>query len=307
MSHDHESRSAHLASLELRPAGPRAGFLRGTIQSVRDIWAHRELLDLLVRREIKARYKDSILGFFWSLAKPLALLLVYYVAIGKFLGAERVPGREGGIPEFAIFIFTGLTAWQLFSDIILGGTGSIVANAGLIKKVYVPREVFPLSVLGSSLFNFTIQLGILVTATVVSGAFPLGQRWLYLPLALAVLIVFASALALLLSAVNVYLRDVQYLVEIVIMILFWGSPIVYSWGLVHTRLEGSLLDTLYLMNPMTLVVVAFQRVFWVGGDGEATPDSLTIRLLVTLGISMLLLWVSQRIFARLQSNFAQEL
>ncbi|MCL3862723.1 ABC transporter permease [Actinotalea sp. K2] len=302
-----ETRAARLEDEPLRLAGPRPGFARGTLLSIRDIYAHRELLGLLVRREIRAKYKDSTLGFFWSLAKPLAMLLVYYIAIGKFLGAEASPRNPGGIPQFAIFIFTGLTAWQLFSDIVIGSTGSIVANAGLIKKVYLPREVFPLSVLGSSLFNFTIQLSILVGATAVVGGFPLGGRWLYFPLALGVLIIFATAVGMFLAAVNVYLRDIQYLVEILLMVLFWASPIVYSWALVHDRVAGTLFEQLYLLNPMTQVIIGFQNVFWVAGDGQLVPEHMGRSLAITLGVSVCLLWLSQRTFARLQSNFAQEL
>ncbi len=130
MSDETMSERPSLADLPLRPAGPRPGFLGGTVQSIRDIWARRELLDLIVRRELKAKYKDSLLGFFWTLAKPLALLLVYYVAIGKFLGAEQVPGKQNGIPSFAIFVFAGLTAWQLFSDIVMMGTAPSSATRG---------------------------------------------------------------------------------------------------------------------------------------------------------------------------------
>lgn len=301
MDQQREARALEIAAEPMRPAGPRHGFFGGTLESIRDIWARRELLDQLVRREIKARYKDSALGFFWTLAKPIAMLLVYYVAIGKFLQAA------GQIPDFAVFIFTGLTAWQLFSDIVILGTGSIVGNAGLIKKVYVPREVFPLSVVGSALFNFVIQLGILILATLALGHFPLGARWLYFVLAMAVLVPFATALALLLSAINVYLRDVAYLVEIVLMIVMWASPIVYSWKLVQHAIGGTWLEQLYLANPVTLVVIAFQKAFWVAGDAQPTPPDLTLRLLIAFAAAVVLLWFSQRVFARLQSNFAQEL
>lgn len=300
------SRAERLAAEPMRPAGPRAGFVTGTWRSITDLGAHRELLDLLIRRELKARYKDSVLGFFWSLAKPLAMLLVYYVAIGKFLGAEQTPGRPTGIPGFAIFIFSGLTAWQLFSDIVVGGTGSIVANSGLVKKVYVPREVYPLSVVGAALFNFAIQMVILLGATVLMGSFPTGSRWGYFVLALAVLIVWSTAIGLLLGAVNVYLRDVQYLIEILIMILMWASPILYAWKFVVGNLHGALLDA-YLANPMTQVVLGFQRALWVAGSDEPFPDNLAQLLAVSLGISVLALWICQRVFARLQSNFAQEL
>lgn len=295
-----EARAARLAEEPLRLAGPRPGFATGTLTSVRDIYAHRELLGLLVRRELKAKYKDSTLGFLWSLLRPLALLAIYYLAIGKFLQAER------HIPDFAIFIYTGLAAWMLYSEIVTGGTASIVANSGLIKKVYLPREVFPLSVIGSALFNFAIQLVILVGATIALGAFPTGTRWLYFPLSLATLLVFATALALLLSAVNVYLRDVQYLVEICLMIFFWASPIVYSWALVVGEIPAWA-ERLYLANPMTLVILGFQETFWVSGDDQLKPDRLLERLGILLALSVVLLWLCQRTFARLQSNFAQEL
>lgn len=306
MTIESQSRAERLAAEPMRPAGPRPGFVTGTWRSVVDLNAHRELLDLLIRRELKARYKDSVLGFFWSLAKPLAMLLVYYVAIGKFLGAEQVPGRPGGIPGFAIFIFSGLTAWQLFSDIVVGGTGSIVANSGLVKKVYVPREVYPLSVVGAALFNFAIQMVILLGATVLMGEIPTGRRWGYFFLALAVLIVWSTAVGLLLAAVNVYLRDVQYLIEILIMILMWASPILYAWKFVGSHINGLLLD-LYLANPMTLVVLGFQRSLWVAGSDEPYPAGLGKMLAAALAVSVLALWICQRVFARLQSNFAQEL
>lgn len=302
MDQQREVRAQQIASEPMRPAGPRHGFFSGTFESIRDVWSHRELLDQLIRREVRARYKDSVLGFFWSLAKPLAMLFVYYIALGKFLGAAR------SIPDFAIFIFAGLTAWQLFGDIVIIGTASIVGNAGLIKKVYVPRELFPLSVVGSSLFNFAIQLGVLVAATAALGRFPTGDRWIFFVLALAVIVPLATALALLLSATNVYLRDVQYLVEIMLMIFMWASPIVYSWGMVQKELATHpLLQQLYLANPMTLVVLGFQKAFWVTGDGQPFPEHLGRGLVLMFGISMVLLWLSQRVFARLQSNFAQEL
>lgn len=296
-----EARAEALAREPMRSAGPTSGFFRGTVGSVRDVLGERELLHLLVMRELKARYKDSVFGFAWSLMRPLALLLIYYIALGQFLGAAKQ------IPQFAIFVYTGLTAWTLFNEIVLLGTGSIVMNAGLIKKVYLPREVFPLSVVGSALFNFGIQLLILIGATVVARQFPTGTRWWYFVLSLLVLVVWGTALALLLSAVNVYLRDVQYLVEIFLMIFFWASPVVYSWELVRAHLDGSTLQTVYLANPVTLAVLGFQQTFWLAGDGNSVPSELAGRLGIAIAIGLVLLWLCQRAFARLQSNFAQEL
>lgn len=296
-----DERMRRLAVEPLESAGPARGWVRGTVKSVKDLAAYRELLVLLVRRELKARYKDSALGFLWSLIRPLTILLVYYVAIGKFLGAER------SIPEFAIYIFTGLIAWQFFAEVVSAGTGSIVNNGGLIKKVYLPREVFPLSVVGSALFTLATQFVVLVMALLVTGSVPTGSRLLFVPLALAVLLVYATAFALVLSAVNVYLRDVAYLVEISLTVLFWLSPVVYSWELVRSAIDDGFLQQLYLANPVTAAVLAMQRGLWVAGTDQPFPDALGTRLLVMLGIGVVLLWLAQRAFARLEANFAQEI
>jgi ABC-2 type transport system permease protein len=296
-----ETRAARLELEPLRTTGPKPGFARGLTGQVKDIWAHRQLLDMLIRRELKARYKDSALGFLWSLMRPLAMLLIYYVALGKFLGAAR------SIPDFAIYIYTGLTAWGLFSEAVQTGTASIVGNSGLIKKVYLPREIFPLAALGSALFNFAIQLVILFLATVAVGDVPTGTRWGYLPLSLAVIVVTALGWALLLSAVNVYLRDIQYLVEIAIMIFFWVSPIAYSWALVSGEVGDGWLRELYLTNPITIAIMGFQQTFWVAGSDQPFPDDLDTRLWIWLAVGIVFTLIGQRVFARLQGNFAQEL
>jgi ABC-2 type transport system permease protein len=300
-----EDRARRVSAEPLRPVGQQTAFFAGTWSSIADIWSQRELLGLLVRRELKSRYKDSSLGIVWSLIRPLAQLLIYYFAIGQVLGAAR------NIPSFAVFVFTGLITWTLFTDIISSGTTSIVNNSGLVKKVYLPREIFPLSSVGSALFNFAVQLIILIGATLVLGQAPWNANLLYAPLSLAVIIIFATALSLLLSAVNVYLRDIQHLVEVAVLILFWASPIVYSFGFIDQKLHGNWLEQIYLANPITLAVLGMQRAFWVAGTTTSTltnwPPDLALRLWVALAISIVLLWLCQRIFSKLQGNFAQEL
>lgn len=298
---DAQVRLDRLEQLELQPVGPQQGLVTGTASSLRDILRYRELLVLLVRRELRARYKDSSLGFVWSLVKPVAQLLIYFVVIGKFLGAAR------SIPEFAIFVFSGLTMWALFNEVVSGGSGSIVANSGLIKKVYLPREVFPLSTVGAAMVNFAIQFGVLIAGTIIVGSIPSSGRLLYVPVAIALVLVFGTALALLLSAVNVYLRDVQHLMEIVILILFWASPIIYSFSFVTGFLRGGWLEELYLANPVTLAILAFQRGMWEAGADQPFPAHMPLRLGIAMLFSLVLLWASQRVFARLEGNFAQEL
>ena len=297
-----QDRYATLAQQELVTVGSGAGSGKGFIASIREISKHREMLSLLIRRDLKSRYKDSALGFVWTLVRPVTQLLIYYVVIGNFLQAAK------GIPDFAIYVFTGLTAYGLFNEIISGSTSSIVGNAGLIKKVYLPREIFPLASVGSAIFNFLIQLGILLVATLALGAFPISPEIVYFIPSLLVLLVYATAFGLLLSAVNVYLRDVQYLVEVVLMLLLWASPIVYAWGMVKNALGPGLLLEIYTNNPITLAVLGFQNAFWLSGhDVVPYPDFLMLRLGIAFVIGVILIAVFQRVFARLQGNFAQVL
>lgn len=295
-------RFARIRALPLTPVGAATGLHpRHVWASLRDLFQHREMLDLLVRRDLKAKYKDSSLGFLWSLARPLMQLAIYYIVVGQFLQAAR------GIPDFAVYIFAGLTAIGLFTEILTGATGSILANSGLVKKVYVPREVFPLASVGSALFNFLIQLVVLIVATLLVGKPPLHPEVLYVFPAAAVLIVYGTAFGLLFGALNVYLRDVQYLVELGAMVLFWASPIVYSWEMVSNLITSSFWLDVYTDNPLTLAVIGFQQAFWVAGESVPQPTDLMLRLLVALGIGVLILFASHRVFLRLQGNFAQEM
>lgn len=295
-------RFARLTDIPMRSVGANDGYGVASLwRSLRDIFARREMLDLLVKRDIKARYKDSALGFVWALVRPLILLGIYFVVLGQFLGAAR------GIPDFAIYIFTGLTIIGLFQEIVVGGTGSILANGGVVKKVYMPREIFPLAAVGSAIFNFLIQMLVLIAATIVAGKPPVHAGILYAIPALAVILVYGIAFALLFSAINVYLRDIQYLVEVTTMLLLWLSPVLYSWQMARDIIANPLVLDIYTNNPLTLAVMGFQRAFWVAGDEMAHPQDLALRMIVAFGIGLILLVGSHRVFVRLQGNFAQEL
>jgi ABC-2 type transport system permease protein len=283
------------------------GFFAGTFKSIQEIWQHRELLGRLVRREVKARYKDSKLGIVWSLFRPIIQLLIYYFAIGKIMGAGR------SVPDYAVFVFVGLTFWMLYSEIISGGVRSIMDNAGLVKKVYLPREIFPLSAIGSALVNFGIQLGVLLIGIALISRYAWSPQLLLAPLAFLTILIFGGALALLVAALNVYLRDIQHFVEIYLLIFFWASPIVYPFTFVHRELNGNWLEQIYLANPATIAIIGAQKALWSSGSTGAGsivqywPPNLDVRLIIVLAVSVVVLWLAQRVFARLQGNFAQEL
>jgi ABC-2 type transport system permease protein len=269
-----------------------------------------------VRKELKVKYKDSFLGFLWSLARPLFLLLVYWLIFGKFLRA--------GIPDFAFYLFSGLVAWDLFGSALGGATTSIVGNAGLIKKVYFPREILPLATIGAGLVHFALQVLVLFAVLVAFRFDFLGSNLLLLPVAIVALVMFLTAMSLFLSAANVFLRDTQHLIEVFLLFWFWLTPIVYPINtalsaLGNTSVLGVKLSSIYMLNPMANVVIGFQRAIYkhvtvVDGAGNVVPTlyqasyaAYLQRLGGVILFSAALIWLAQRVFARAQGNFAQEL
>ena len=283
-------------SLPARTVTPR-GHL-GT--RLRDIVGYRELLVNLVRKELKVKYKSSILGFLWSLLNPALLLVIYYFVFSIVLGS--------GIPRFPIYLLSGLLVWNVFNVGLMTATGSIVGNAGIVNKVWFPREVLPLASIGAALVHFFLQSIVLVLAL---AAFRHPVDWRFVPLlpfALFGLLLVLAAFGIFLSAMNVYLRDVQHLVELVLLAWFFASPIVYSYDLIADK-AGAWVN-LYLLNPVTDVVLVFQRAIY-GRHAEVVHDfsyAWYVRNLAgvyVLGIVLLVL--SMHVFRRLEGNFTEEL
>lgn len=272
----------------------------------REIFQRRELLQLLVRRDLQARYRDSFLGFLWTVIRPIIMFLMYFVVLGKFLRAAE------GVPDFAVYLFAGLTLYGFFNEMVVSATGSILSNSGLVKKIYLPREIFPLASVGGAAFMFLVQCIVLLAAAVFFRALPsdLTQMLWFFP-SVALILVYGLALALLLSAVNVYLRDVQYLLDVVVMLAMWASPIVYTWRMAKGAFESFHLPSwaleVYQNNPITLGVFGFQRAFWGAGTAADSPSDLGLRILVAFVIGVMLVFIAHRVFTRLQGNFAQEM
>ena len=267
---------------------------------VRDIFRYRELLINLVRKDLKVRYKSSVLGFLWSLLNPAMLLLVYYFVFSVLLGS--------GVPRFPIYLLSGLLVWNLFNVGFISATGSVVASSGIVNKVWFPREVLPLSAIGAAVVHFFLQ-GIVMIVTLLAFRHPV--EWTYLPLlpvALIALLLFLAALSLLMSAVNVYLRDMQHLVEIALVPWFFCSPIVYSYDIIADKLGDA--AWAYLLNPVTPVVLVFQRAIYGSYAGVLHDFSYwwyTRNLLIVIVVSLGLLAGALAVFRRLEGNFTEEL
>ena len=227
-----------------------------------EMWQARELFVFLVRKEIKVKYKNSVLGFLWSMLNPALTLAVFYVLFTYFL--------PNGIPYFVIYMFSAMLVWNLFQGALLSGTTSVVVNAGIVKKVAFPREILVLASVGSAFVYLFYQSLVMLAFMIGFHHAPAwGDIWLLIP-ALAAIIVFAAALAIFLSAVNVYLRDTQHLVEVLLVAWFWAIPTVYGYARIRDKLyahsiafiPGTHLIWLYFANPVTPVVMTFQRVFY---------------------------------------------
>jgi ABC-2 type transport system permease protein len=301
-----QDRAARVEELPFLVFGKRESFLASFMADWKSVLDHFPLLAKLVGRELKAKYKDSFFGIVWSLAKPLVQLLIYYFAIGQVLGASR------SVPNFAIFVFVGLSVWALYTEIIYGSTSSIIANEGLVKKVYLPREIFPFSAVGTALVNSSFQGIVLLGGIFLFSSLPAWPNVAIVPIALLGIIVFATGIGLILAALNVYFRDTQQFVDLYVMVFFWLSPIVYPFAFVKGHIGGTIWESLYLSNPATIFVLAMQKGLWNPGETGAStassvPSDLDLRVWVCLGFSLLLLLVAQRIFAKLRKNFAQEL
>lgn len=304
LSAEAQLRIAELSSIPLVVREPTANPFVAFKQTLSELVSRRYLLKLLVKREITARYKDSALGFVWATIKPLTQLMIYYLVIGSFLGAAR------SLENFGVFIFAGLTIYGLFADSVTLMTQSIVNNDGLIKKIYLPREIFPLSTLGSTLFNFGIQFVILLIASLVAGTITWGPQLLYIPFSTLLVLIWATGLGLMLSAWNVQLRDIGFMSEVILMLLMWFSPIVYSWTFVRDTLSGSQYAwayDLYMASPITIAVLGYQEAFWATGSNGETPPHLVIKTVIATLVGLVFLFLGQRVFSKHQANFAQEL
>ena len=294
------------APRERRVVSPRSP----VFTRVTEVWRYRELLVGLVRKELKVKYKNSVLGFMWSMLNPALTLVVFYVVFQLVLRA--------GIPYFAIYLLSGLLVWNLFSSSLVPATSSVVANASLVNKVAFPREILPLASVGAGLVHFFLQAVVLVGALVLF-QYRISFSYLVLvPFALLVLLVFLSALGILMSAINVYLRDTQHLIELALLAWFWMTPIVYQYRLVADRLGEH--QWVVFLNPITSVTLTFQRAIYNridarGPDGNIIhilPDGAPIswyaaRLAIVGAASVVLLLISLTVFARLEGNFAEEL
>jgi ABC-2 type transport system permease protein len=273
-------------------------------QGLLEVFRRRYLLRLLVRREISVRYSGSFLGLLWSYINPLSQLFIYWFVMQKIIGR--------GAENFAIHVFSALIVVHFFTETFNAGTRSIVRNKALVRRMAMPREMFPVASMLVSLFHVGPQLIILTVCCLFYGWAPDPVGMAAMLLALAIIMVLGTALALLFSVANVFFRDFSSFVNILTNFERFGVPMIYPYTLVAERFHGYV--DLYLANPIADAVLLMQRAFWVGttSDPEATamtnlPDNLFPLGFIALSCSLVLLVLAQLVFTKFENKIPERL
>jgi lipopolysaccharide transport system permease protein len=261
--------------------------------ALRAAWRYRDFVLASVRREFALRFLGTQLGFFWAVAQPLALILIYTLVFSEIM-RPALPGHASRF-AYSIYLTAGVITWTLFSELLGRSVGVFVQNANLLKKVSVPKITLPLIAMLSAMLNFAIILVLFLIFMGISGNWP-GLPILALPVVIAVLLVFAMSLGLLLATVNVFYRDVEQTVSIVLQFWFWLTPIVYP----ATALPPAVQSVLQ-WNPMWPIVRAVQEIFVEGRFPSALPLAWPALL------ALLMLAMAYRVFLKLADELVDEL
>lgn len=252
----------------------------------KNIYEYRELLKTNVKKDIRGKYKKSFFGVIWSFLNPLLQLAVYAIIFPIILKVQQ--------ENYVIFVCSALIPWTFFTTVISQSTGIIIANANIIKKVYFPREILPISITTSAAVNFLISTIIILVFVICYG---MGITWhiVFYPIVLLIQYVLSLGISFILSSVTVYFRDLEHFVGIAIMLLFYATPIVYS---INT-LESSYAKILKL-NPMAHIVEAYRSIFYY----QTVPNLKNLGILLIL--SIILCIIGYKIFKKLEKRFAEE-
>ncbi len=257
------------------------------VKRIKDIWEFKYLIYNLVARDLKVKYKGSTLGFLWSLLNPLLMLVVYTVAFKYVIKLKQ--------ENFTIFLFSALLPWNFLSSGLSMGVSSITENGNLVKKVYFPREILPLSSVLVNLFHFFLTFTVLIPALLFFHV-TIGFSFLFLLVLVFFQALFVLGLTFIASAMNVYYRDVKHFLEVLLQLWFWATPIIWSVRLVPEKYK----DFVYL-NPFTPFVEAYREVILY----NRLPNVVTMLLVIVFGVVVFLL--GGYIFQKKQRRFAEEI
>lgn len=259
------------------------------LERIQEIWSYREMIGGLVKRELRGRYKGSVAGFLWNYINPLCQILVYILVFGVIFPSS--------LERFYVYLIVGLMPWNMFSSAILQASGCIFAQADMVKKIYFPREVLVIACTTSQLINFLISYVIAFAVIVITGAgVNLKLIILYLPLTILIEYIMTLGLSLILAAVDVYFRDMEYITGVVTMLWIWLTPIMYALENVPHNLAMIL-----GLNPLTHLIRTYQNILYY----RETPTAKALIILIVFSMAVLI--IGEKIFMHLEKHFAEEL
>lgn len=252
-----------------------------------NLYNYRELLKSNVKKEIRGKYKGSFLGILWSFINPLLQTIVYTIVFSIIM--------KSTMENYLIYVVTGIIPWNFFLTTMVQGMTTVKANAGIIKKVYFPREILPISVVLSGLVNFFISCIIIILFCIFSGV---GISWhiIIVPFVAILQFLFTLGLVFALSAINVYIQDTEYIVQFILNMAFYATPILYLPSVLP-----SLFQQILNLNPMTHILAAYRDAFMYH-----TLPGLKTMVILTI-ISVLVCFIGYKIFKKLEKKFAEQI
>ena len=268
-----------------------------------EVFRRHYLLSLIVKKEVGIRYRGSVLGWLWSYVKPLVQFLVFYFALGLFMG------MNDKIDYYPIYLLSGITIVTFFNESFTNGTRSLIDNAALIKKIYFPRQMFPLASTTVAAINTVPQIIVVAVISLFFGWRPSLGHIAALLVGLVIIALLATGLGMLFGSINVTFRDAQSFVEIIVMISVWASPVMYQWTMVQGKVPDVLFQ-IYMLNPITIAVELFHYGLWFPlgpGKGAAPLPDLWMHAAIALAVSIVVVIVGEFVFRKLEGRFAQDL
>lgn len=258
------------------------------MRTIREIYEYREMIFSLVKRDLRGRYKGSVLGFLWTFLNPLFQLVVYTLVFAVIM---RAPYEK-----YYLFLFVGLIPWLFFSASVVGGAGCIWAQKDMVNKIYFPREVLPIAHVTCQLVNMLLSFVVVFAVLIVTGH---GVNWkalLYLPVIICVEFLFALGITMLVSAVTVFLRDIEYVLNILMMAWQFLSPVMYGTDMVPDAVKP-----IFSFNPMSPILIAYRDIFYY----KKEPEMATLLQAVILGLALMAVGVL--VFEKLKRHFSEEM
>lgn len=258
------------------------------INNIKEIFEYREMINSLITKELRGKYMGSFLGFLWSLLVPLFQLVIYTVVFSVFM--------RSSIDNFAMFLFVALIPWFFFNSCVASGATTIIQQKNLVEKIYFPRMVLPISAAISYFINMLLSFIIVFIALFISGTGFSFEALLFLPLIMMIEFIMGMGAALLFSALTVYFRDLEYVLNIITMAWMYMTPILYPINQIPEQFQG-----LLYINPMTSVIVAYRDILYY----KQIPQLHTLLYATIYGVTTLI--IGYIAFYKLQDNFVEEL